>query len=55
MGARKSRAEAGRNLRHRQSVETELAELKQRLAKLEAKPVAGRSGKGAHPPAKKRK
>ena len=34
MGARKSRAEAGRSLRHRQSVETQLAELKHRLLEI---------------------
>ena len=33
-GARKSRAEAGRSLRHRQSAETKLTELKQRLLEI---------------------
>ncbi|HEV8547846.1 MAG TPA: M1 family aminopeptidase [Polyangiaceae bacterium] len=52
--------EAGAHERKRlgdelETVRGELAELKQRLAKLEAKPAAARSGKGAHPPAKKRR
>jgi carboxypeptidase Taq len=34
MGARKSRAEPGRRLRHRQSAETKLAELKHRLLEI---------------------
>ena len=41
MGARKSRAEAGRSLRHRQSVETKLAELKHRLLEISDLNAAG--------------
>jgi len=41
MGARKSRAEPGRSLRHRQSAETKLAELKHRLLEIADLNAAG--------------
>ena len=42
-GARKSPAEAGRSLRHRQSAETKLAELKHRLLEIERPQRRGRA------------